>query len=331
MIEIGPYQLNSRAVLAPMAGITDQPFRRLCRQYGAALAPTEMVTSNSKLWDSDKNRLRLRHQGESQPVSVQIAGSDPQMMAHAARHNVAQGAQIIDINMGCPAKKVLKKAAGSALLKDERLVESILTAVVAAVDVPVTLKIRTGWSPQNRNGVRIARIAEAAGIKALAVHGRTRECMFRGQAEYDTIGEIKEAVAIPIFANGDIISALKAKYVIDYTKCDGVMIGRAARGKPWLFRDINYFLNTGKSLEALDLFEVYRTLLIHIKELHQFYGDYKGVLISRKHVAWYLQDYDGFKAMKARFNSLQNPAEQINAINQFFSGLIDTHKQELVA
>lgn len=329
MIRIGQYKLDSPVILAPMAGITDRPFRMLCRNNGAALTASEMLSSNIRLWDSNKNRLRRDHAGEQEPRVVQIAGSDPAMMAEAARLNIAHGAQIIDINMGCPAKKVLKKAAGSALLKDEDLVEKILSAVVNAIEAPVTLKIRTGWSPDCRNGLQIAKIAESCGIKALAVHGRTRACGFHGDVEYDTIAAIKEIVSIPVFANGDINSPQKAKYVLDYTKADGVMIGRAAQGRPWLFREINHYLQHGALLASLPLLKCRAILLSHINELYEFYGDFKGMLIARKHVAWYMQSQQGARHFRQYFNSLESTKDQLRCIQTFFDDLIE--RKELAA
>lgn len=314
-----------------MAGVTDRPFRSLCRAHGAALTPSEMLTSNLKLWNTEKNKLRRVHASEEEPRVIQIAGSDPAMMAQAALCNVEHGAQIIDINMGCPAKKVLKKAAGSALLRDESLVEEILQAVVNAVDVPVTLKIRTGWSPDKRNGDSIARIAEDCGIKALAVHGRTRECMFKGEVEYDTIAKIKQSISIPVFANGDISCPEKAKLVLEHTHADGVMIGRPAQGRPWIFQEIEHYLKNGKLLPPISLPECHRILCGHIMELYKFYGEFKGVLIARKHVAWYLQNYASGRSFRSHFNTLQTPETQIDNINQFFDSLIAQKNRELAA
>src|SRR5690554_5388173 len=283
MFRIGPYSIDSRLMLAPMAGVTDRPFRQLCRRLGAGLAVSEMVTSDSRLWNTRKSSLRLDHSGEPAPRSVQIAGGDPQMMAEAARMNRDNGAQIIDINMGCPAKKVCNKAAGSALLRDEPLVAAILEAVVAAVDIPVTLKIRTGWDPANRNGVRIARIAEQSGIQALAVHGRTRNQLYTGEAEYDTIAEIRQAIRIPLFANGNIDSPQKARQVLEYTGADAVMIGRAAQSRPWIFREIEHYLRHGEVPAEPGLAWQQQLLLQHLDALHEFYGPEQGVRIARKH------------------------------------------------
>jgi tRNA-dihydrouridine synthase B len=302
-----------------MAGVTDQPFRQLCRQLGAGLVVSEMVTSDMSLWNSRKSRLRMIHEGDPEPRSVQIAGGDPQMLADAARANVEFGAQIIDINMGCPAKKVCNKAAGSALLKDEQLVTEILHAVVAAVEVPVTLKIRTGWDRANKNGLNIARIAEQAGIQALAVHGRTRADLYTGEAEYDTIAAIKQAVSIPVFANGDIDSPEKARYVLDATGADGLLIGRAAQGRPWIFREIEHYLQTGEKLPALPVSEVERILLEHLAALHLFYGDVMGVRIARKHVGWYLATLPGAREFRALFNRLDDTEAQCANVREFFS------------
>ncbi|MBF7731056.1 tRNA dihydrouridine synthase DusB [Pseudomonas sp. N040] len=317
-VQIGPYTLPNQLILAPMAGVTDQPFRQLCRRMGAGMVVSEMLSSDMRLWNSRKSRLRLVHAGDAEPRSVQIAGGDAQMLAEAAKANVALGAQIIDINMGCPAKKVCNKAAGSALLKDERLVAEILQAVVAAVSVPVTLKIRTGWDRQNRNGLIIARIAEESGIQALAVHGRTRSDLYTGEAEYDTIAAIKQAIDIPVFANGDISSPEKARDVLRHTGADGLLIGRAAQGRPWIFREIAYFLEHGKRLPALCIKEVERILLEHLAALHGFYGEIMGVRIARKHVGWYLATLPGAREFKAAFNQLETSEAQTASIRQFF-------------
>ncbi len=305
-----------------MAGVTDRPFRQLCRQQGAGLVVSEMVTSDTSLWHSRKSQTRLNHSGEAEPRSVQIAGGDPAMMAEAARMNVERGAQIIDINMGCPAKKVCKKAAGSALLRDEQLVADILGAVTAAVDVPVTLKIRTGWSPDQRNGVRIARIAEESGISALAVHGRTRACAYKGEAEYDTIAAIVDAVTIPVIANGDIDSPMKAREVLQRTGAQAVMVGRAAQGRPWIFREITHFLTTGETLQPPTAEEVRSILLAHLRELHHFYGDFMGARIARKHVGWYLKTLAGSESFRQTFNHIENAQEQYASVQNFFEQLI---------
>lgn len=315
---IGPYTLPNRLILAPMAGVTDRPFRQLCRRLGAGLVVSEMVTSDARLWNSRKSSLRLLHAGDPEPRSVQIAGGDPQMMADAARKNVELGAQIIDINMGCPAKKVCNKAAGSALLRDEPLVREILDAVVGAVDVPVTLKIRTGWDRQNKNGITVAKIAEDAGIAALSVHGRTRADLYTGEAEYDTIAAIKQAISIPVFANGDIDSPQKAKAVLDATGADALLIGRAAQGRPWIFREIEHYLRTGETLPAPSLLEVERILLEHLAALHAFYGELMGTRIARKHVGWYLATLPGAREFRAQFNRLDSTDAQCAHVRAFF-------------
>ncbi len=318
MFQIGPYEIDSQVILAPMAGVTDQPFRQLCRRLGAGLVVSEMVTSDTRLWKSRKSSYRLNHAGEAEPRSVQIAGGDPDMMAEAARMNVERGAQIIDINMGCPAKKVCNKAAGSALMKDEPLVRSILTAVVGAVEVPVTLKIRTGWSPENRNAETIARMAEDTGVQALTIHGRTRSCGYRGDAEYQTIAKVRKAIDIPLFANGDISSPHKAAEVLQFTGADAVMIGRPAQGNPWIFREIDHYLRHGKLLEKPSSKEVKDTLLHHVAALHRFYGDFMGVRIARKHVGWYLHHQPKGVSFRARFNQLESAVEQVAAIELYF-------------
>jgi tRNA-dihydrouridine synthase B len=317
-LSIGPYTLPNSLILAPMAGVTDRPFRQLCHRMGAGMVVSEMVTSDVRLWNTRKSSLRLIDQNDAEPRSVQIAGGDPQMLAEAAQRNVELGAQIIDINMGCPAKKVCNKAAGSALLKDECLVREILEAVVAAVDVPVTLKIRTGWDRQNKNGIIVAKIAEQAGIVALAVHGRTRADLYMGEAEYDTIAAIKQAVSIPVLANGDIDSPEKAKAVLAATGADGLLIGRAAQGRPWIFREIEHYLRTGQTLAAPSLFEVERILLEHMAALHLFYGDVMGVRIARKHVGWYLATLPGAREFRARFNRLESTDAQSTNVREFF-------------
>ena len=289
MIRIGPYELPSSAVLAPMAGVTDRPFRILCRRLGAGLAASEMLTSDTRLWTTTKSRLRMSHEGEPEPRVVQLAGADATALAEAARLNVDLGAQIIDINMGCPAKKVCGKLCGSALLKDESLVATILETVVRAVNAPVTLKIRTGWDRANRNGAHIARIAESCGIKALAVHGRTREDFYTGEAEYQTIRDIKSAVRIPVFANGDIATPRKAREVLDFTGADGVMLGRSSHGAPWIFRSVNEYIGSGNEAPALSRAEVRDIILAHLDSLYVFYGEGTGVRIARKHLGWYCE------------------------------------------
>ncbi len=324
-VRIGPYTLPNQLILAPMAGVTDQPFRQLCRRLGAGLVVSEMVTSDVSLWNTRKSSLRMIHSGDAEPRSVQIAGADPQMLAEAARRNVEMGAQIIDINMGCPAKKVCNKAAGSALMKDEQLVSAILQAVVAAVDVPVTLKIRTGWDRANKNGLTVAKIAEQSGISALAVHGRTRADLYTGEAEYDTIAAIKQAVTLPVFANGDIDSPHKARQVLDATGADGLLIGRAAQGRPWIFREIAHYLETGTQLPAPSLLEVEGILLEHLAALHTFYGDVMGVRIARKHVGWYLATLPGAREFRAQFNRLESTDAQCANVRQFF---VERHNEK---
>ena len=321
MIQIGPYSLPNRVALAPMAGVTDLPFRTLCAKLGAGLVVSEMITSDPSLRTSRKTQLRSRHDNEATPRSVQIAGSDPARMAEAARYNVDQGAQIIDINMGCPAKKVCRKAAGSALLANEALVGNILSAVVAAVTVPVTLKIRTGSTPQARNGVAIAQLAQHCGIAALAVHGRTRACAFKGEVEYDTLRAIVDAIDIPVFANGDIDSAEKAAAVLNYTGAAGVMIGRAAQGQPWLCGQIAQYLDTGIKPAAPALATQFALLEQHIRDLHAFYGEFMGVRIARKHMGWYLQHQTRNNDFRRQFNSLNTPAEQLRLIDTIFHTL----------
>ena len=320
-MQIGQLTIPNRVIAAPMAGVTDRPFRQLCKRLGAGMAVSEMVAANSALWNTRKSRLRRDHSGEALPIVVQIAGGEPGMMAEAARHNVQLGAQIIDINMGCPAKKVCNVAAGSALLKDELLVGRILDAVVSAVEVPVTLKIRTGWSPQRRNAVRVARMAESAGIRALAVHGRTRADFYNGEAEYDTIAEVKTRVGIPVIANGDIATPLKARQVLDYTGADAVMIGRAAQGRPWLFREISYFLEHGRQRAAPTCTEVRDLLTDHVTDLYSFYGEYSGVRVARKHIGWYVRTLDGAEIFRRHMNGLESAQEQLSAVRAFFDSL----------
>ncbi|NCH72654.1 tRNA dihydrouridine synthase DusB [Cronobacter dublinensis] len=317
-MRIGHYQLINRLIAAPMAGITDRPFRTLCYEMGAGLTVSEMMSSNPEVWASDKSRLRMVHVDEPGIRTVQIAGSVPEEMAEAARINVENGAQIIDINMGCPAKKVNRKLAGSALLQYPELVKSILTAVVNAVDVPVTLKIRTGWDPANRNCVEIAQLAEECGIQALTIHGRTRACLFQGNAEYDSIRTVKQKVSIPVIANGDITSPHKARAVLDYTGADALMIGRAAQGRPWIFREIQHYLDTGELLSPLPLAEVKRLLCAHVRELHDFYGQAKGYRIARKHVAWYLQEHAPDDQFRRTFNAIEDASEQLEALEAYF-------------
>ncbi|QYK01146.1 tRNA dihydrouridine synthase DusB [Shewanella psychrotolerans] len=320
-MQIGPYQLKNQLIVAPMAGVTDQPFRNLCLRYGAALAVSEMLSSNPEVWDTDKSRQRMAHAGEDGIRSVQIAGADPDMMAYAAVVNVQQGAQIIDINMGCPAKKVNKKLAGSALLQQPEQVKAILQAVVAAVDVPVTLKIRTGWAPEHRNGVHIAQIAEDCGIASLAVHGRTRQCMYKGNAEYDTIAAIKQNVSIPVVANGDICTPEKARFVLDHTGADALMIGRGAQGRPWVFREIQHYLETGNKLAPIEVDEMRQVMQEHLKDLYALYGEYKGLRIARKHVGWYLSQ-EAQRQLRADFNRLETVEEQCSMLERYFDELV---------
>jgi tRNA-dihydrouridine synthase B len=311
-MQIGQYRLENNVILAPMAGVTDRPFRELCRSLGAGLAVSEMLSSNPRVWNSKKSKLRMDYHDESGIRSVQIAGSEPIAMAEAAKLTVQQGAQIVDINMGCPAKKVNKKKAGSALLAHPELVQAILERVVDAVDVPVTLKIRTGWDPENRNALEIAQIAEQSGIQALAVHGRTRQCLYNGYAEYDTIKTIKENVTIPVIANGDITSVEKAKFVLEHTGADAIMIGRGAQGAPWIFNEINHYLKTGEQLAPLSRMEISSILLDHVQALHEFYGEVMGPRIARKHVGWYLKEQDQLGYFKKQFNAIDCPSEQLN-------------------
>jgi tRNA-dihydrouridine synthase B len=321
VMRIGPYQLANNLVLAPMAGVTDRPFRQLCRTMGAGLAVSEMVTSNSLLYGSAKTRRRADHAGESAPVSVQIAGADPTLMAAAARYNVDRGAQIIDINMGCPAKKVCNVYAGSALLADEPLVARILEAVVAAVDVPVTLKIRTGPSPVQRNAVRIARLAEDCGVRLLAIHGRTRACGFSGHAEYDTIAEVKSRLRIPVIANGDIATPAEARAVLERTGADGLMIGRAAFGRPWIFREIAHFLATGETPAPPALAEVEAVVREHLEGLYTLYGEEQGLRVARKHLGWYARALPGGEAFRQGVVRLECAARQRAAVNDYFERL----------
>ncbi|MBI1887512.1 MAG: tRNA dihydrouridine synthase DusB [Nitrosomonadales bacterium] len=317
-MRIGPYKLRNNLIVAPMAGVTDRPFRQLCKRMGASMAVSEMVASNSLLYGSEKTRRRANHEGETDPISVQIVGADPGMLARAARHNVDHGAQIIDINMGCPAKKICNVMAGSALLQNEKLVAEIIEAVVGAVDVPVTLKIRTGWDKTSRNAVRIARIAEAAGIQALAIHGRTRACAYTGEAEYDTIAAVKASVSIPVVANGDITTPEKARFVLQHTGADALMIGRAAQGRPWLFREIEHFLNTGEHQPAPETAEIRRVLAGHVEELYNFYGEHTGLRVARKHISWYTKGLAGSAQFRYQMNQLESTAGQMAAVDDFF-------------
>lgn len=319
-MKIGQYQLANPLILAPMAGITDKPFRELCFKLGAGMTVSEMCSSNPKVWQSSKSKQRMSHTDQAGVRAVQIAGADPQEMAMAAKFNVEQGAQIIDINMGCPAKKVNKKLAGSALLQHPELVKKILDSVVNAVAVPVTLKIRTGWDTDNRNGVAIANLAQDAGIQSLAVHGRTKACMYKGLAEFDTIKAIKQAVSIPVIANGDITSPEKASEVLDYTGADAIMIGRGAQGNPWIFKEIDHYLITGNKLAPASNVEVRETLLGHVQALHHFYGDFLGVRIARKHIGWYLRERRS--DLRQELFMIETASEQLTVLDQFFTNNI---------
>lgn len=320
-MQIGPYTLENPFILAPMAGITDRPFRSLCRRYGAALAVSEMVSANPALRHDRKTRLRTDHLGETGLRSVQILGNDPNDMAEAARFNADQGAQIIDINMGCPAKKVCSKAAGSALMRDEKLVSDILAAVVGAVEIPVTLKIRTGWDLNNRNAASIARIAADSGIRALTVHGRSRACGFSGEAEYRTIRQVKGEVDIPVIANGDIDTPLKALTVLKDTGADAVMVGRAALGQPWLFRAMNQAHVASLPGAMPDRAEIQALILEHLQELHAFYGEHQGIRIARKHFGWYMNHLPCSMNYRPRFNSQTTASGQIDCVQNVFEQL----------
>lgn len=327
-MQIGPYTIAPNVVLAPMAGVTDKPFRQLCKQLGAGLAASEMTISDPRFWNTRKSIHRMDHAGEPAPISVQIAGTEPQQLAEAARYNVDNGAQIIDINMGCPAKKVCNAWAGSALMRDEQLVARILEAVVGAVEVPVTLKIRTGWCAEVRNAPTIAHIAESSGIAALAIHGRTRNQHYTGEAEYDTIAAIKAQLSIPVIANGDIDSPRKAAFVLKHTGADAVMVGRAAQGRPWIFREIAHYLATGRELPPPSLAEVRDILLGHLSHLHAFYGEPQGVRIARKHLGWYAKDRPENAAFRAVVNRAETPEEQLRLTADYFDALIaDEHAQ----
>ena len=319
-MQIGPYKLSSPFVLAPMAGVTDKPFRALCRHFGAGMTTSEMTTADTSLWQTAKSRRRLDLDLGAEPVAVQIAGSEPEQLAIAAQACVDRGAQIIDINMGCPAKKVCRKLAGSALLKDERLVQDILTAVVAAVDVPVTLKIRTGWDPEHRNGATIARIAEDAGIQALAVHGRTRACRYRGDAEFETISRIKEIIDIPVIANGDIATVEKSLEVLRLTNADGLMIGRGAQGRPWIFRELINGLNDESKKPPVAKKELRDIMLGHLNELHRFYGEQTGVRVARKHLTWYCDNLASADEFRYQAVRVKSASEQIRLTQEFFGG-----------
>ncbi|WMW80165.1 tRNA dihydrouridine synthase DusB [Undibacterium cyanobacteriorum] len=317
-MQIGSYQLRNNIFVAPMAGVTDRPFRQLCKELGAGYAVSEMAASNPKLWETEKSSRRTNHEGEMEPKAVQIAGADPQMLAECAKFNVDKGAQIIDINMGCPVKKVCNAWCGSALLQDEKLVGQILDAVVAAVDVPVTLKFRTGWDRQHKNALQIARIAESAGIAMLTLHGRTRADGYKGAAEYDTIAAVKAQAKIPVVANGDITTPEKAKYVLEYTGADAIMIGRAAQGRPWIFREIEHFLMTGQHLPPPLVSEVRALLDRHLREHYAFYGEFMGVRTARKHIGWYVEDLVDGEEFRQSMNKIESCEEQLAAVNSFF-------------
>ena len=317
-MQIGPYPLSSPFVLAPMAGVTDKPFRALCRRFGAGMTTSEMTTADTSLWQTAKSRRRLDLDLDAEPVAVQIAGSDPDQMAEAAQACVDRGAQIVDINMGCPAKKVCKKLAGSALLKDEALVREILTRVVTSVEVPVTLKMRTGWDKENRNGVTVARIAEDAGIQSLAVHGRTRACRYKGEAEFETIAKIKSAIDIPVFANGDIESLKKSLEVLRLTNADGLMIGRAAQGRPWLFRELRDGLENITRNAPVANTELRDIMLRHLREMHRFYGEHSGVRVARKHLTWYCQKLKSAEKFRYQVVRVDTASEQIRLTQEYF-------------
>ena len=317
-MKVGPYLLRNNVFVAPMAGVTDRPFRQLCKQLGAGYAVSEMAASNPRLWASEKTARRIDHQGEMEPKAVQIAGADPVILAECAKFNVDRGAQIIDINMGCPVKKVCNSWCGSSLLKDEQLVAAILHAVVSAVDVPVTLKFRTGWDRAHRNALRIAKIAQDSGIAMLTLHGRTRADGYRGEAEYDTISAVKAAVSLPVVANGDIASPDKAKQVLAATGADAIMIGRAAQGRPWIFREIDYFLRTGERLPPPSVAEVRALMSEHLQAHYRFYGDHLGVRTARKHIGWYVRGLPGEEEFRSSMNRIEECEEQLAAVDAFF-------------
>ena len=327
-MRIGSFELSAPVIAAPMAGVSDKPYRMLCRQHGAGMVVSEMVTSRADLRDTAKTKYRMDYQGEPEPRVVQIVGTEPSMLAEAAQFNVQNGAQIIDINMGCPAKKVCNKLAGSALLADEKLVADILQTVVAAVEVPVTLKMRTGVSPDKRNAPQIAKIAEEAGIQSLAVHGRTRQCKYVGEVEYDTIAEIKSNVAIPVVANGDITSPEKAKMVLDYTGADAVMIGRGAQGQPWFFSQIAAYLKTGCYQAAPSIKQQLEIILAHLKAIYDFYGEYTGLRFARKHIAWYLKNVEDSQGFRRIVNQADNCQQQYQLVKEFFE---QTHEMKRIA
>jgi tRNA-dihydrouridine synthase B len=322
-VQIGPYQLRNNVFVAPMAGVTDRPFRQLCKQLGAGYAVSEMAASDPRLWASEKTSRRINHDGEMEPRAVQIAGADPQMLAQCAAFNVERGAQVIDINMGCPVKKVCNSWCGSALLQNEALVAQILAAVTAAVDVPVTLKFRTGWDRAHKNALTIARIAEDNGIAMLTLHGRTRADRYSGNAEYDTIAAVKAAVSIPVVANGDIDTPEKAKFVLQATGADAIMIGRAAQGRPWIFREVEHYLRTGEHLPAPTVAEVRVLMDEHLRAHYAFYGDYLGVRTARKHIGWYVRDLIGGESFRRQMNMLEDCAQQLAAVDRFFASQAD--------
>jgi tRNA-dihydrouridine synthase B len=327
-LQVGPYTLSSRFVLAPMAGVTDAPFRRICRHFGAGMTTSEMTTADTSLWQTRKSRHRLDLDLDAEPVAVQIAGSDPGQLAAAAQACVARGAQIIDINMGCPAKKVCRKAAGSALLRDEKLVADILSAVVAAVDVPVTLKFRTGWDREHRNAVQIGRIAEEAGIQALAIHGRTRADRYKGEAEFETIARVKECVGIPVIANGDISTVEKSLEVLRVTNADGLMIGRGAQGRPWIFRELNAAFDPAAETTQLEKSELRDIMLGHLDELHRFYGETTGVRVARKHLTWYCENLENAGEYRHQVVRVDSASEQIRLTKQYFLGIEQRGKKQ---
>jgi tRNA-dihydrouridine synthase B len=320
-MRLGPYTLDNNLLLAPMAGVTDKPFRQLCRTHGAGLAVSEMVASDPALWNTRKSQLRLNHYEEESPRAVQIVGADPQAMANAARHNADLGAQIIDINMGCPAKKVCNVFSGSALMQNEMLVTKILESVVDAIDIPVTLKIRTGWNKENKNAVKIARIAEDSGIQMLTVHGRTRACGFKGDAEYQTIKQVKDHVSIPVIANGDITTPEKATDVLDATGADGIMLGRAALGNPWIFNEITHFQKTGVRLPRPTVDENRRIVLQHLTGLYELYGEHTGVRVARKHVGWYSRYLENGEVLRSRVNKTESIERQMLVIENYFNAI----------
>lgn len=318
-LSIGRLRIKNNVIAAPMAGISDKPFRSLCYTFGAGMVVSEMLSSNPDIWRKDQTLLRIDHTNDEGIKAVQIVGANATEMAITAKYCTEQGAQLIDINMGCPAKKINQTSAGSALLRYPELVSQILTSVVKAVDVPVTLKMRTGWDKEHKNYLVIAKIAEQSGISAITLHGRTRACLFTGEAEYDSIKAIKKAIRIPVIANGDIDSPQKAKQVLTYTGADAIMIGRAALGKPWIFSEIHHFFKTGELLPSKSLTEVKSLVIEHVKALHHFYGEYKGLRIARKHVSWYIQEYDNHHQFRRLFNAIEDSRHQLEALEAFFN------------